>query len=229
MAKKQSKMADSTWQRVRTGVMTAAMLKPVIDQVLQARNGKAPVVQPTSDNPWMELRARVEEQIAEAQMQIEKLAKKVTGSAQSLSNQAQMAAVQTLRKTDKRVWWASGLALGFGVAALFTFIFVRRRVQGQMNEETLIPLPDANGTGHHVTDEQLRNAVAQVKQRQNTVGGASTGTSTTATQAAPFIGNSRTLVYHKATSENLPAIENRVYFASETEAKAEGYRPAEGE
>lgn len=41
---------------------------------------------------------------------------------------------------------------------------------------------------------------------------------------APFIGNIRTMVYHEADDENLPAEENRIYFASEDEAREAGYR-----
>lgn len=229
MAKKTSKPADSTWQRIRTGVMTAALLKPVIEQIAQSRNSKHPIsVKPANDNPWLELRSRVEEQIAETQTQIEKLAKNVGGSAQTLTNQAQTAAVQTLRKAGKRVWWASGLTLGFGVAGLVTFLLVRRRMAGAIEEETLIPLPDVNTNGHYSTDEHLRNAVAQVT-RQNTVSGTPSTTTATATQAAPFVGNSRTMIYHLASSINLPAVEHRVYFQTEAEAKTEGYRAAEGE
>lgn len=41
---------------------------------------------------------------------------------------------------------------------------------------------------------------------------------------APFIGNIRTMVYHERDDENLPAEENRIYFASEEEAHTAGYR-----
>lgn len=41
---------------------------------------------------------------------------------------------------------------------------------------------------------------------------------------APFIGNIRTMVYHERDDENLPAEENRIYFASEEEAHESGYR-----
>jgi hypothetical protein len=41
---------------------------------------------------------------------------------------------------------------------------------------------------------------------------------------APFIGDIRTLVYHDADDEDLPAEENRVYFASREEAESAGYR-----
>lgn len=41
---------------------------------------------------------------------------------------------------------------------------------------------------------------------------------------APFIGNIRTMIFHDADADNLPAEENRIYFASEAEARAAGYR-----
>lgn len=41
---------------------------------------------------------------------------------------------------------------------------------------------------------------------------------------APFIGNIHTMIYHEADADNLPAEENRIYFMSEDEARAAGYR-----
>ena len=229
MAKKTSKLVDSTWQRVRTGIMAVSLLKPDIDQVTQSRSNKKPVsVKASQANPWVELRAKVEEQIAETQTQIEKLTKNVGDSAQTLTNQAQIAAATTLRKAGKRVWWATGLTLGFSVAGLVTYLVVRRRMAGKVAEETLIPLPDANSNGHHSPEDHLRNAVAQVT-RHTAVSGTSNATTATATQAAPFIGNSRTMIYHLATSANLPSVEHRMYFQTEAEAIADGYRAAEGE
>lgn len=53
---------------------------------------------------------------------------------------------------------------------------------------------------------------------------------------APFIGNIHTMIFHEADADNLPAEENRIYFVSEDEARAAGYRrdqeempPAEAE
>jgi hypothetical protein len=208
--------------------MAVAMLKPVVDQVLQARSRNTPAPQPEASNPWTDLRARIEDQITDTQSQIEKLAKNVTEGAQTLTNQAQSAAVQTLKKTNKRVWLFGGIAVGFGVAGLITFLVTRRRMQAQMDDDTLIPLPDVNSNGHYAPEDQLKNAVAQVKQRQQNFGGTSS-TNTTTQTAAPFVGNAHTLVYHPADSDHLPAEENRIYFQSEQEAKDAGYRAAEGE
>lgn len=41
---------------------------------------------------------------------------------------------------------------------------------------------------------------------------------------ARFIGNIRTMVYHEADAEGLPTEENRIYFASEGEARDAGFR-----
>ena len=44
-----------------------------------------------------------------------------------------------------------------------------------------------------------------------------------------FVGNKTTRVFHPATSDSLPAERNRVYFETEEEAIAAGFRPAEDE
>lgn len=41
---------------------------------------------------------------------------------------------------------------------------------------------------------------------------------------APFIGDIKTMIYHESNAENLPAEQNRVYFASEEEAREAGYQ-----
>ena len=44
-----------------------------------------------------------------------------------------------------------------------------------------------------------------------------------------FIGNKTTRVFHAANAGNLPGENNRVYFETEEEAVAAGFRPAENE
>jgi hypothetical protein len=46
-----------------------------------------------------------------------------------------------------------------------------------------------------------------------------------------FIGDTHTMLYRAAGTDpvNLPAEERRIYFASEDEAQAAGYRPNHGE
>lgn len=79
-----------------------------------------------------------------------------------------------------------------------------------------------------------RPVASLAEQAPTTDASPSATATTTATEEAPmgvedpaqakFIGNIRTLVYHDADAENLPAEENRVYFASEEEAHLAGYR-----
>lgn len=47
--------------------------------------------------------------------------------------------------------------------------------------------------------------------------------------SAAFVGNIHTMVYHAADADDLPAEENRIYFASEDEAHDAGYRRARDE
>ena len=47
------------------------------------------------------------------------------------------------------------------------------------------------------------------------------------TEMGPLVGNIRTMVYHDANNDQeLPREENRIYFASETEAQEAGYHRA---
>ena len=62
---------------------------------------------------------------------------------------------------------------------------------------------------------------------QTETSGASSGVSDA--ELARYIGNIRTMVYHDAHDENLPDEANRVYFASQEEAKMAGYRPDRSE
>jgi len=59
--------------------------------------------------------------------------------------------------------------------------------------------------------------------------GETAGATPASEQPVGYIGNVNSRVYHLATSPNLPAEENRITFATEEEALAAGFRPAEGE
>lgn len=59
--------------------------------------------------------------------------------------------------------------------------------------------------------------------------GETAGATAASEQPVGYIGNVNSRVYHLATSPNLPAEENRITFATEEEALAAGFRPAEGE
>jgi hypothetical protein len=60
-----------------------------------------------------------------------------------------------------------------------------------------------------------------VEQAEQAIDGV--GTSEVVAGEAPYVGNIRTMVYHDADAERLPAEENRIYFASEEEAREAGF------
>jgi hypothetical protein len=223
-----SKVSDKTWQRVRTGVMSAALLKPVVDQFLQSRKSRRAIARIVDQMPLSD----------EQSEQIERIATLISDRVIELTSQAQ----KTLRKTDRRVWWGVGLGLGFAAAGAATFALVRRRMtQVEVEVDETIILPDTNATnGYRSPIDQLKNAVGRVTQRSNAdntrTAPATSANTLTATAPgedslanAPFVGNARTMVYHPSDSPHLPSEDNRVYFRSEQEAIAAGYRPAIGE
>lgn len=227
-----AKTSEQTWQRVRTGIMSAALLKPIIEQVLQSRKPKSPLARLADQVPMPLSDDQLE--------QIENIARLISDRALELTEQSQ----KTLRKADKRVWWASGLAVGFAAAGAVTFFVVRRRMQAQQatDEGELIAIVEdveiSESNGYRSPIDQLKSAVSRVTQRQNP-GTASQQTAPAANAAtavqenpsatAPFVGNAHTMVYHPSDSPNLPAENNRVYFKSREEAEKAGYRPAENE
>jgi hypothetical protein len=222
------KLSETTWQRVRSGVVSAALLKPVVDQFFKGRKTKKSVAKFVAQMP-----------LSEDQLeQIDRMAKLISARMVEMTEQAQ----KTLRKTDRRVWWVGGIALGFVTAGAITFSLVRRRMAQveEIEEAELIILPDASANnGFRSPIDQLKNAVSRLGQRQpqdNTQAQTTTANTLTGTalqdnpaDQAPFVGNAHTMVYHPADSAHLPAEENRVYFRSQAEAEAAGYRPAVGE
>jgi hypothetical protein len=77
--------------------------------------------------------------------------------------------------------------------------------QGEQHEPVMLPLDErVGGTATLMPDGELAGVVD--------------------TAEAQFIGNIRTMVYHEADDTDLPSEENRIYFASEDEARGAGYR-----
>jgi hypothetical protein len=225
-----SRTSEKTWQRVRTSMMSAALLKPVVDQFIQSRKSKTALAKIVDQMPLT----------AEQSELIEKIARQISDRVIELTSQAQT----TIRKTNKRVWWGAGLGLGFAVAGAVTFAIVRRRMtQVEVEIEETFIVPDGtttNNNGYRSPIDQLKNAVGRLSQRQNPdntrTAPAQSANSLAATALednplanAPFVGNARTMVYHLSDSMHLPSEDNRVYFRSQQEAEDAGYHPAVGE
>ena len=84
------------------------------------------------------------------------------------------------------------------------------------------PMPSASAAAMPATP--VDNADAVVSTEAPVDGAATDGVGVVDADLAPFIGNIRTMIYHEADAPNLPAEDNRVYFVSEDEAHAAGYR-----
>jgi hypothetical protein len=126
--------------------------------------------------------------------------------------------------------WLIGAACGL-VAGIAGFVILRRRL-GVAPEEPLVELPQtgpngagARGRGPAATAPgTLASQRAAAQERE--IGRRGNSDTFPDANAAPIVGNIHTKVYHDATDDNLPTEENRIYFASEGEARAAGYRSA---
>ncbi len=95
---------------------------------------------------------------------------------------------------------------------------------------TAAPAPSGTANGQHAAAEGAGEQQAPPEYPAGELpGGAATVTADGAPAGvvepteARFIGNIRTMVYHDADDTDLPAEENRIYFASEEEARDAGY------
>ncbi len=248
MRDQQSQRFEKAGQWVRTGIVSVSLLKPVIETLQTNWNKRNKPVKINSlkskfDQPVEALgnaRAKIVEQIPLTQAQLDGLAKEISARLGDVSNQAKGFAGRAAKypgNVSRRMWWASGISLGFGVAAFATFLIARRRMAQQQQANDLVMLPSTNGQvrwqdGPRGIVGRLTNRRAQTDAdglNTSTDHSTATATEVDVVSQAKFIGNIRTMVYHASDSERLPAEEHRVYFLSEQEAEDAGYRPATGE
>jgi hypothetical protein len=130
------------------------------------------------------------------------------------------------QRSNNALLWIFGAVVGVAAAGGAIYYFSRRR-QPLLEAEPLVELPNT-GAG-----ESYSSSVSNI----TSLGGMKTksegepaivGVNTPAqTEIGPLVGNIRTLVYHDVSDDQeLPAEENRIYFASETEAQEAGYHRA---
>jgi hypothetical protein len=134
------------------------------------------------------------------------------------------------QRRNNALWWVLGATLGVAAAGAAIY-FISRNRQPALETETLVELPNNSMSG-----DSFRGSVSNITKLDpsKSMSGDEGETATVdvkspvKVEAAPLAGNVETLVYYDATDlDHLPSEENRIYFASETEAREAGYRPAE--
>jgi hypothetical protein len=148
--------------------------------------------------------------------------------------------LEPARKRDSRFWTVFGFATGLFAAGIVTYVLVRRRVASvnyDIDEEEQIELPHngrfnsasvtrPSGEIHHVGGEGTPVATITGTKVENAPQEAITE-KVQAVQApadAAFVGVVSTKHYYPASAA--PEAKDIIYFATEDEAKADGFIPA---
>jgi hypothetical protein len=138
----------------------------------------------------------------------------------------------SLTKLDNRkqsrnnaLLWILGATVGVAAAGAAIYYFSRRR-QPMLEAEPLVELPTNGGESYRSSVSNITSLDAS-KTRSEGEPAIVGVNSPTQAEMGPLVGNIRTMVYHDANiGEELPTEENRIYFASETEAQEAGYHRA---
>lgn len=134
--------------------------------------------------------------------------------------------------------WVIGVSVGLVAAGSVAYVLLRQRIAARNDDAALVEIPLTAVTSADVVTQAPTAAVAPVTATAND-GPAITEESPDDepsaaeepifsdddAEDAAFVGNILSRVYHLANSSRLPAPQHRIYFASEEEAIAAGYRP----
>jgi hypothetical protein len=122
--------------------------------------------------------------------------------------------------------WVLGAALGVAAAGGAIYYFSRRR-QPALEAEPLVELPSNGGVDSYRSPVSNITSLDPSKARGESEPAIVGVNSPAQTEVGPLVGNIRTMVYHYVSDDQeLPSEENRIYFASETEAQEAGYHRA---
>ncbi len=133
--------------------------------------------------------------------------------------------------------WLVGVGVGVVAAGAIAYIVLRNRISSASDDDTLVEIPltaMASTPSHTMTQASAADAdsvaseepavTAEAPDDEPGIAEAPTFSEDDA-QGAAFVGNILSRVYHTPDSKRLPAPQHRIYFASEEEAAAAGYRP----
>jgi hypothetical protein len=222
-------------QWVQLGVFSASVLTPLLSRWNELRAAeRARALREQAEERLKGARGLLPWSRHEAQQQIEEIVRRVT---------AQVSGRQRSRRVS--TLWLVGAGVGLVAAGVTTYVVVRRQLDwGADGQLVVLPAPSSNGHGKApLADIMERMRRPRGTQPATAAPAADTAVAALAAAAqadaapmdvapmemedateAKFIGNIRTMIFHEANADNLPAEENRVYFASEEEARIAGYR-----
>ena len=130
------------------------------------------------------------------------------------------------QRRNNALLWVLGAALGVAAAGSAIYYFSRRR-QPMLEAEPLVELPTNGGVDSYRSPVSNISSLDPSKARGESEPAIVGVNSPVQTEAGPLVGNIRTMVYHDVNDDQeLPSEENRIYFASETEALEAGYHRA---
>ncbi|MFI5273240.1 MAG: hypothetical protein ACHQ4H_09450 [Ktedonobacterales bacterium] len=230
---RQSNRLDSRKQWLQLGLLSASVLAPLLAR-------------------WNELRGA--ERAGDMLEDVEARLKMIGDLAPSAYREVRQQLADVARETGGKIMaargkgssklWLVGAGVGLAAAGAGTYVLVRRRLGTNAAEEPLYDLPITSSSGirrngaHSANpgrDDADQRALDQedlpvIVEPTPWDGGGATVTPDGAPAGvviateAPFIGDIKTMIYHQSDGDNLPAEQNRIYFASEDEAHDAGFR-----
>ena len=148
-------------------------------------------------------------------------------------------APSSARRTSATLWLL-GVGVGVVAAGAVAYIVLRSRMSAASDDDALVEIPltavapsdmlganDAGAANGASAAEAASEGPAVVSEPPDEEPGVAEPLTFAESDAegAAFVGNILSRVYHPVDSKRLPSPQHRIYFASEAEATAAGYRP----
>ncbi len=131
--------------------------------------------------------------------------------------------------------WLAGVGVGVVAAGAIAYIILRNRMGAATDDDALVEIPltvvttPADVAASASAEAAEGPAIVQEPPEEEPGIAEPTDFSDADVEGAAFVGNIHSRVYHAADSSHLPAPQHRIYFTTEAEAVAMGYRPDSNE